>query len=68
MSLPAYRPTPLPAAKPHTFDTSAQQIELLKSALIEAATIILRCISEDADFDGDAEEFASSLLDLATPN
>lgn len=67
MSMPYFLSTPVPRPNPqHPLDL-AEENRILRVALAEAAQVIVRCIGEESDFDGDVEAYACSLLDLAIP-
>jgi hypothetical protein len=44
---------------------NGEEVTLLRAMLAEAAQVILRCIGEGVDFDGDVECYASRLLAAA---
>lgn len=45
--------------------TNGEEVVKLRALLAEAAQVIIRCIGEGAEFDGDVEGYASALLAAA---
>lgn len=62
-----YTPAPINCKQ---FDpiTPNEQVALLRNLLAEAASVIMRCIGEGADFEGDVEDYAGKLLSVAIPD